>query len=152
MTICKLNLGPLTVGTLLGAGIGMLDTVPLLDSIRQGTRSPDIGSVLLVPFGFAFLGGMLGIASELVIRRHPIATKGWFRHFLRPILLCTVPYLLIALSFKCFGDSRLMGGFGFWICVIIIPLLGMSIAWRRSTDMKFDEKFSGAPKRPITNG
>lgn len=152
MAICKRNLGPLTGGTLLGAGVGMLDTVPVLHSMRQGISSPDIGFVLLLPFGFAFLGGVLGIAAELVMRRHPFATKGWFRHFLCPILFCTVPYLLIALSFKCFGDSRLLGGFGFWICVIIIPLLGLSIVWRQSTDTRFDEKFSAAPKRPIKNG
>ena len=44
---------------------------------------------------------------------------------------CTGPYLVIAWLWSSYRDDRLFHGFGFWWCVVLIPVLGFAVdLWR----------------------
>jgi hypothetical protein len=38
---------------------------------------------------------------------------------------------VLALSLRQFGYDKLMGGLGFWICVVFVPLLGIAVTSQR---------------------
>jgi hypothetical protein len=40
-----------------------------------------------------------------------------------------------------FGYDRLMRGFGFWSCILILPGMGLVLAWHRATRQFFDRDF-----------
>ena len=45
--------------------------------------------------------------------------------------LCAVPYLVLAWLWSAYRDDRLFHGWGFWLCVVAIPLLGLVVdLWR----------------------
>ncbi|MFM7739694.1 MAG: hypothetical protein ACKO9H_09840 [Planctomycetota bacterium] len=45
------------------------------------------------------------------------------------------------MSLRYFGYEKLMRGFGFWFCVVFVPVLGIVVAWRRKVSPKFDQRF-----------
>ena len=137
--------GPLTIGTVLGACIGATVALFGLDAIHDGIVQRSFDSVLFFAFGAAVLGTTYGIIAESLIRHPALAAKRWLRHVIRPITFCTVPYLLIAMSLSYYGYDRLMGGLGLWLCVVVLPGLGLAIAWRRKVDSAFDRRFHQAP-------
>ena len=43
----------------------------------------------------------------------------------------TVPYLVLAWLWSYYRDDRLFHGFWFWLCVVVIPALGLLVdSWR----------------------
>jgi peptidoglycan/LPS O-acetylase OafA/YrhL len=90
----------------------------------------------VIAFGGATAGFALGFFADLILRHPVLANKPWIKHLVRPLAFMTIPYLLVALSLKYFGDDNLMSGFGFWLCVIILPAIGIVVAGRASHDRK----------------
>ena len=133
--------GPLTFGVALGAFIGFAVAMFGLCALQAGTIEEDDNSVLLVAFGAATIGLLLGLIAEFLLSHPTVAAKPWVRHALRPITFCSLPYILLAMSLGYFGYDKLMGGFGFWFCVLCVPVLGITVAWRRRVDPAFDQRF-----------
>lgn len=133
--------GPLTFGVVLGAGIGFTVAVFGLYALKAGAVEKDYDSVLFVSVGAATIGLLLGFIAEILLSRPAVAAERWVRHVLRPITFCSLPYLLLAMSLHYFGYDRLMGGFGFWFCVVFVPVLGIAVTWRRKVCPKFDQRF-----------
>ena len=144
----KRRFGPLTIGTLLGAGIGLAIGLYGLHAIRKGNVERSRDSVLLIAFGAAVLGGGLGVFAEHLIRFPAFAKRVWIRHVVRPVAFATLPYLLVAASMAYFGDHRLMRGFSFWLCVVVFPGIGLALAWRRSTRADVDREFTAESELP----
>ena len=144
----KQRFGPLTIGTLLGAGIGLAIAAYGLYAIRKGTVQRSHDSIVIIAFGAAVLGGGFGILAEHLIRFPAFANRIWIRHVIRPIAFCSLPYLLLAASMAYFGDGSFMQGFGFWLCVVVLPIAGLVLAWRRSTRPDFDREFTAQNESP----
>jgi hypothetical protein len=144
----KRQFGPLTIGTSLGAGIGLAIGLYGLYAIRQGSVQRSHDSVALIAFGAAVLGGGLGVFAEHLIRRPAFAKRIWIRHVIRPVAFCTLPYLVVAASMAYFGDDRLMRGVGFLLCVVVLPSAGLVLAWRRSTRPEFNREFTAQDELP----
>lgn len=130
--------GPLTFGVALGAFIGFAVALFGLCALQAGTVEKNYDSVLFVSIGAATVGLLLGFITEILLSNPAVAAERWVRHVLRPITFCSLPYLLLAMSLRYFGYDKLMGGFGFWFCVVFVPVLGIAIAWRRKVSPKFD--------------
>lgn len=148
MATIRHQLGPLTIGTLFGAGIGLAIGLCGLYAIRKGNLQRSHDSVVLIAFGAAVLGGGLGIFAEHLIRHPAFAKRIWIRYFIRPVAFSTLPYLLFAASMAYFGYDRFMRGFGFWFCVVVVPSAGLVLAWRRSTRPDFDREFTAQDELP----
>ena len=134
-------LGPLTFGVTLGSLIGFALALAGLSSLQAGTITEDPNSVLVVAFGAATIGLLLGLIAEFLWSHPAVAAKSFIRHILRPITFCALPYLVLAVSLHHFGNEKLMTGFGFWFCVVAVPVIGIVVACLRKTDPKFDQRF-----------
>jgi hypothetical protein len=71
------------------------------------------------------------------------------RHSANLILLFT---LCRACFVASFGYDKLMGGLGFWICVVLVPLLGIAVTSQRVRVIlgiqNIPEKSAGSCKKP----
>ena len=126
--------GPLTYGTALGACIGLAIFLFGLYAIRDGDAQRTHESLLVIAIGGAFAGCLLGFFAESLIRHPSLVSRPWVRYVVRPISFCTIPYLLVASALQYYGYHRLMGGFGFWFCVAILPAMGLVYAFRRDSN------------------
>jgi len=97
--------------------------------------------VLIIAFVVALVGCLVGLLDDRLIQKPGLGEKLWMRHIVRPVAYCTVPYLCVAASLTYFGHDKLMGGFGFYLLVVAMPLIGAGIAWRRHVDPAFNERF-----------
>jgi hypothetical protein len=88
----------------------------------------------VIALGGATAGFALGFLADSILRHPALANKPWIRHLVRPLAFMTMPYLLVALSLQYYGDDKLMSGFGFWLCVIVLPAIGIVVSWRTSHD------------------
>lgn len=137
--------GPLTFGTLLGGSIGLVVAACGVFAIYNGEVQRSYESILLVAFGAAILGGGLGIFAEYLILHPAVAARPWMRHVLRPIMFCTVPYVILAMSLSYYGYHKLMGGFVWFFVVLVFPSIGIAIVLRRRSDPAFDQRFADSP-------
>lgn len=119
--------GPLTAGAAIGASLGLAIGLFAAFAIHNGYTQR---SVLAVAIGNSMAGCFLGLGAESLLRHPTIAGNRWIRHLFRPIAFCTIPYLLVAKSLEHYGYRELLSGFGFWFCVVVIPLAGLWVAWR----------------------
>ncbi|MCM2375036.1 DUF1129 domain-containing protein [Aporhodopirellula aestuarii] len=122
--------GPLTYGTILGSCVGIILFLFGFFAIQSGDVQRSYDSLLVIALGGATAGFALGFFADLILRHPVLATKPWIKHLVRPLAFMTMPYLLAALSLKYYGDDTLMSGFGFWLCVIIFPVIGIVVAGR----------------------
>jgi hypothetical protein len=86
----------------------------------------------VIALGGATVGFALGFLAESLLRHPALANRPWIKHLVRPLAFMTMPYLLVAISLQYFGNEKLMSGFGFWLCVILLPALAIIVAWRKS--------------------
>jgi hypothetical protein len=117
--------GPFLIGTLLGAIVAVAIAAFGLQAINAGRSGRSHTSVLIVAFGITVAGAALGVVAEQLVRHPALAKRVWLRHAVRPILYCSVPYMIVAASVGYFGDPRLVGGFWFFYCVVGVPFLGL---------------------------
>lgn len=141
MTKQSPRFGPLAFGVALGAGVGFTVAVFGLYAIQAGAIEQNYDSVLFVSFGAATIGLLLGFIAEILLSNPAVAAERWVRQVLRPTTFCSLPYLLLAMSLRYFGYDKLMGGSGFWFCVVFVPALGIAVAWSRKVSPKFDQRF-----------
>ncbi len=131
MTKYNPRFGPLTIGVSLGASIGLAVAAFGLCVLQAGGNDNDYNSILVVAFCAATIGFLLGFAAEFLLAHPKLAAKPWMKYIIRPISFCSLPYAVLALSLRQFGYDKLMGGFGFWICVVFLPLLGIAVTFQR---------------------
>jgi hypothetical protein len=102
--------------------------------IQSGDVQRSYDSLHVIALGGATAGFALGFLAESLLRHPALANKPCIRHVFRPLAFMTMPYLLVALSLQYYGYDKLMSGFGFWLCVMVLPALGIVDAWRSSQD------------------
>ncbi len=142
------RIGPLTFGATLGSAIGFVLALIGLVSLKAGTIAENDNSVLYVSFNAATFGLVLGLFAEFLLNHSAVAARPFVRHILRPVTFCSLPYIVIAVSLDYFGYDKLMSGFGFWFCVVVVPVLGIAVACLRQICPGFDQRFtSTAPKK-----
>jgi hypothetical protein len=149
MTKQILRIGPLTFGAAIGSAFGLVLALIGLASLQLGTIAEDDNSVLYVFFNAAIVGLVLGLFAEFLMSHSAVAARPFVRHILRPLTFCSLPYIVIAASLKYFGYEKLMGGFGFWFCVVIVPILGIVVACLRKFYPGFDQRYSSAAPKKI---
>ena len=144
--------GPLTIGVALGASIGLAVAAFGLYVLEAGGSDNDYDSILVVALCAATIGFLLGFAAELLPSHPKLAGRPWVRYVIRPISFCSLPYAVLALSLRQFGYDKLMGGLGFWICVVFVPLLGIAVTSQRVRVVlgiqNIPEKSAGSCKKP----
>jgi hypothetical protein len=131
MTKHNPRFGPLTFGVLLGASIGLAVAAFGLCTLHAGGNDNDYDSILVVAICAATIGFLLGFAAELLPAHPKLAARPWIRYVIRPISFCSLPYAVLALSLRQFGYDKLMGGLGFWVCIVLVPLLGIAVTFHR---------------------
>lgn len=143
------RIGPLTFGAAIGSAIGFVLALIGLASLRVGTIAEEDNSALYVCFGGATIGLVLGLFAEFLLSHTAVAARSFVRHILRPVTFCSLPYIVIAVSLNYFGYEKLMGGFGFWFCVVVVPVLGIGVVCLRKPYPEFDQRFSSTSPKNI---
>lgn len=123
--------GPLTIGVALGSSMGLAVAAFGLYVLDTGGSDNDYDSILAVALCAATIGFLLGFAAELLPSHPKLAGRPWIWYVIRPVSFCSLPYAVLALSLRQFGYDKLMGGLGFWVCIVLVPLLGITVTFQR---------------------